>query len=123
MVVDDCLYSFGKERRCRLGLGLSNINYTDKPYPIKFPHDLKIAGIACGLNHCLVWDTEGLLYSWGDGKDGKLGHGTVNGKYNYTISNPVHVKSLQDQKIEQATCGYRHSCILTFKGEIYSFGR
>ena len=123
VMYEDYLYSFGKERRCRLGLGLSTIHCTEKPHPIKFPNLLKVAGIACGQMHCLVWDTEGLLYSWGDGKDGKLGHGTVNGKYNYTICNPEQVKSILGHKVEKATCGFRHSCILTYKGEIWSFGR
>lgn len=46
-----------------------------------------------------MWDSDGLLYSWGDGKDGKLGHGTVSGKYNYMIMNPIPVKSMSNHKI------------------------
>ena len=38
-----------------------------------------------------MWELEGKIYSWGDAHDGKLGHGTLNGKYNYTVVNPEPV--------------------------------
>lgn len=33
------------------------------------------------------------------------------------------VKSMESNKIISGSCGYRHSCVLTYKGEIYTFGR
>lgn len=75
------------------------------------------------MSHCLMWDRDGKLYSWGDATDGKLGHGMINGKYNYTVNDPMHIKSLESHKIITGSCGHRHSCCLSFKGEIYSFGR
>ena len=36
-----------------------------------------------------MWDRAGKIYSWGDASDGKLGHGMINGKYNYTVCDPM----------------------------------
>ncbi|KAL4491987.1 hypothetical protein ABPG72_008408 [Tetrahymena utriculariae] len=118
------LFSFGKEDKSRLGLGQFNIDYTEKIYKVDLPFsNLTIRGIACGTNHCLLWDTEGQIFSWGDGSHGKLGHSSVKGGYNYMIVNPQKIKALEDQKIIQASCGYNHSCALNFKGEIYTWGK
>ena len=34
----------------------------------------EIIGISIGLGHCLAWDSEGQIYSWGDAMNGKLAH-------------------------------------------------
>lgn len=47
-----------------------------------------IKGIACGRNHSMMWDTDGQIFSWGDGSNGKLGHSSIKGAYNYMIVNP-----------------------------------
>jgi len=31
-------------------------------------------GIAAGSRHTLAWDIEGIIYSWGEPNDGKLGY-------------------------------------------------
>jgi alpha-tubulin suppressor-like RCC1 family protein len=34
---------------------------------------LSVQGISASIEHTLAWTKEGLLYSWGDASDGKLG--------------------------------------------------
>lgn len=76
IVYNNQLFTFGKEFKCRLGLGSTNISHTDKPYILKLPsNNIFINGVACGASHCIMWDRDGKLYSWGDASDGKLGHG------------------------------------------------
>ena len=75
------------------------------------------------MSHCLMWDRDGKLYGWGDASDGKLGHGMINGTYNYTVSDPMIVKSIESHRVIMGSCGFRHSCILTTQGELFSFGR
>ncbi|EAS06741.2 chromosome condensation regulator RCC1 repeat protein (macronuclear) [Tetrahymena thermophila SB210] len=124
IVCNDKLFSFGKEEKGRLGCGQQNIQYTQKPFQVLLPLNVKqVKGVSCGKNHCLMWDQDGLIYSWGDGADGKLGHSSVKGKYNYVIVDPQQIKALEEHRIIQASCGYRHSCALTFKGEIFTWGR
>lgn len=42
-----------------------------------------------------MWDLDGGIYTWGDGNEGKLGIGCINGNYNYMIVNPTKIKSLE----------------------------
>ncbi|KAL4484224.1 hypothetical protein ABPG72_003508 [Tetrahymena utriculariae] len=124
IVCNDKLFSFGKEEKGRLGCGQQNIKYTEKPFQVQLPLSVKqVKGVSCGKNHCLMWDQDGLLYSWGDGADGKLGHSSIKGGYSYMIVDPQQIKALEEHRIIQASCGYRHSCALTFKGEIFTWGR
>lgn len=34
-----------------------------------------LKSVECGLNHSFAWNEKGVIYSWGDGSHGKLGHG------------------------------------------------
>jgi len=36
----------------------------------------------------LAWDAKGVAYSWGEASDGKLGHSTYNGSFNYIENFP-----------------------------------
>jgi alpha-tubulin suppressor-like RCC1 family protein len=36
------------------------------PKPILQFKNTKLVGVCVGPSHCLAWDSEGLLYSWGD---------------------------------------------------------
>ncbi len=37
-------------------------------------NNINIKGISCGKNHCVAWDEDGMVYTWGQASDGKLGH-------------------------------------------------
>ena len=90
VVVNDRLFSFGREEHARLGLGIQNIQYTDKPYPLKMPmaSSVTVKGLACGSEHCVLWDSDGHLYAWGYGGDGRLGLPSRNGSYDYAVTDP-----------------------------------
>lgn len=51
-----------------------------------------VKGISCGKNHCVAWDSEGRIYSWGDGSNGKLGYSSTSGSYNFHIIDPLQVR-------------------------------
>ncbi|KRX02540.1 Regulator of chromosome condensation 1/beta-lactamase-inhibitor protein II [Pseudocohnilembus persalinus] len=107
----------------KLGLGQENIKHTETLYKIRLPSlNLQIKGVSCGKSHCLLWDSDGKIYSWGDGQYGKLGHGSVKGKYKYSLVEPVRIKALEEQKVVTASCGAHHSCCLTYQGEIFTWG-
>jgi alpha-tubulin suppressor-like RCC1 family protein len=53
--------------------------------------NIKVNGISCGFSHCLMWDMDGAIYTWGDGGEGKLGLGCIKGNYHYQIVNPTQV--------------------------------
>jgi alpha-tubulin suppressor-like RCC1 family protein len=84
---------------------------------------VRVKGISCGAEHCVLWDADGVLYAWGDGGDGRLGLPSKGGNYNYVVTDPHRVDALRDVRVIEAACGFRHTIALTYRGEIYSWGR
>lgn len=71
-----------------------------------------------GGKHCLALSTDGKVYSWGEGDDGKLGHGNKNG-----CDHPQLIDALQGKEIVDIACGGAHSAAVTAGGEIYTWGK
>ena len=72
---DGKVYSFGDGRQGQLG----HCNFEKKLTPtlIKTPLEgMCIVEVACGWTHSMALASDGCLYSWGNGEDGRLGHGS-----------------------------------------------
>ncbi|KAH9513369.1 putative E3 ubiquitin-protein ligase herc1 [Bulinus truncatus] len=116
---DGSVSACGKGSYGRLGLGDSN-NQTmprkltfDSPVVIK-----KISSSKGSDGHTLALNTEGELYSWGDGDYGKLGLGG-----NHTQKSPKLIQGPLAQKVVKTmSAGYRHSAAVTFDGQLYTWG-
>ena len=79
------LYSFGSGADGQLG----HCNFDDKLTPtlIEAPFEGKfVVQVTCGLKHSMALTSEGRLYTWGKGADGRLGHGS---ELNYCIASIV----------------------------------
>mmetsp|Transcript_18083 Transcript_18083/g.29696 ORF Transcript_18083/g.29696 Transcript_18083/m.29696 type:complete len:393 (-) Transcript_18083:819-1997(-) len=70
----------------------------------------------------------GYLWSWGLGRNGQLGHGqdkgsktNVNGDSKENTV-PRIVKALSGKQVRAVSCGGLFTCVLTAKGQVYSFG-
>ena len=71
---------------------------------------------ACGFHTgCLT--ESGELYTWGEGKFGRLGHGA---ERNYHA--PRLVETLIGKKPRQLSCGGFHTAVVTEDGHLYTFG-
>jgi alpha-tubulin suppressor-like RCC1 family protein len=71
---------------------------------------------ACGFHTgCLTADGE--LYSWGEGKFGRLGHGA---ERNCHV--PRLVETLLGKRPRQVSCGGFHTAVVTEDGRLYTFG-
>ena len=67
------------------GLGLGDVSQVDFPTRIQYDKSRKafeqISDVTCGANHCLAMDNTGtIVYSWGSGQGGRLGHGDETGE-------------------------------------------
>lgn len=58
------------------------------------------------------------ILSWGDGEDGKLGHGDT-----LTLDTPKLIDSLLSKRIFYIACGGAHSAAITSEGELYTWGQ
>ena len=118
------LFAFGSPLYGRLGLGIvSSLQLT--PRRIK---DLpKVVQIRCGPTHSMAIIREkvsfedeeprydDVLYTWGSGWGGKLGHGNLD---NYFV--PTRVDT--SVRFSEIACGYNHSAGISTKGKIYVWG-
>jgi RCC1 and BTB domain-containing protein len=71
---------------------------------------------ACGFHTCCL-DDAGDVFSWGEGKFGRLGHGTER-----NCHTPRLIESLLGKKPKQVSCGGFHTAVCTEDGHLYTFG-
>ncbi|KAH9102036.1 hypothetical protein LEN26_014818 [Aphanomyces euteiches] len=78
---------------------------------------LAIVDVACGSNHLLLRSSTGLVFSFGSGDCGRLGHGDTNAR-----ALPVLIQALRSEVITSIACGRDHSVCMSESGNCYSFG-
>jgi alpha-tubulin suppressor-like RCC1 family protein len=66
---------------------------------------------ACGFHSCVLLDG-GEVYSWGDGKFGRLGHGSES-----TLGVPRIIDRLRGVRITQVSCGGFHTAAVCEEGQ------
>lgn len=69
------MYASGYGNSSRLGLG--NVESISTPRMIESLQHITIKKVAVhsGGRHCIALSSDGEVFSWGEGDDGKLGHG------------------------------------------------
>lgn len=90
------IYSWGKDtNKCGL-LGVENSFYHYTPTALSALAEYRIKDFSLGQNHALAIDTNGKLFTWGNGENGELGHGSVT-----TITDvPLQVMCLDHLRIK-----------------------
>lgn len=78
---------------------------------------LPVADVYCGRYHTIARTTTGLVFTWGGGKNGRLGHGDEKIR-----AQPTCVESLIRHKAIAITAGYHNNLVLTSDGEVWSWG-
>lgn len=114
---DGEVFSFGRNQNGQLGLG----SRIDSMVPTKIG-DLSghsVESVACGAEHTVACTAAGKTFAWGWGLYGNLGHGD-----NKDRLHPTEVQCMTEEGvfIKTVACGWRHSCAVTNKGELYTFG-
>eukprot|EP01017_Pseudomicrothorax_dubius_P009399 TRINITY_DN13185_c0_g1_i1.p1 TRINITY_DN13185_c0_g1~~TRINITY_DN13185_c0_g1_i1.p1 ORF type:complete len:598 (+),score=138.05 TRINITY_DN13185_c0_g1_i1:64-1857(+) len=78
---------------------------------------VKVVKLALGSYHVAVADNLGLLYTWGRGINGQLGHGSIANE-----EAPRQVAALKDQQVVTVACGENHTVALTKAGFVCAWG-
>uniref|UniRef100_A0A7S2SFJ5 PH domain-containing protein n=1 Tax=Mucochytrium quahogii TaxID=96639 RepID=A0A7S2SFJ5_9STRA len=111
------VFSFGAGNFGRLGQG----NSQDLLSPTQIHSNLedeKIVAIATGDAHSLALSGDGVVYSWGFGKSGALGHGDLANRME-----PKRVAMLQDSRyITKIAAGSYSSAAIDNKGRVWTWG-
>lgn len=106
--------SWGSGQNGKLGHGRDD--NVSVPTYIESLKDLNVISIATGCEHSAVVTDEGVVYSWGHGEGGRLGHGD-----NTTCPSPLPVQSLRvmGAKVSGLHCGDKFTVVLA-KSEVVS---
>lgn len=76
-----------------------------------------VAQVACGRYHTIARTTTGLVFTWGGGKNGRLGHGDEKIR-----AQPTCVERLLNERANLITAGYHNNLVLTSRGQVWSWG-
>ena len=109
-------YGVGRRRTVYVDSYLSDLDC--KPEPITALRHHIIVAVAAGEEHSLVLNARGQLLTFGNGYDGRLGHGP---DCTERVA-PCVVKALKGVRICHISAGSAHSIVLSTTGQAYTFG-
>ncbi|GAM28957.1 hypothetical protein SAMD00019534_121330 [Acytostelium subglobosum LB1] len=111
------VYSWGANSRGCLGIGHCNDKLVPVPVLINNQH-VPVLDVAAGGHHSALLTRDGMVYTWGANTFGQLGNGTeVDSPHPQLIQVDV-----ENKKTQHIALGTNHSIILTYTGEVYTFG-
>jgi alpha-tubulin suppressor-like RCC1 family protein len=103
------LIAWGTGKFGELGMGKYH-KVTTYPQIVPRLEFISIVKVAAGANHVLAISSDGMLYSWGKGKSGRLGH-----KDNKDQYYPKVVQYFLFYKVESCSAGDAHSAVIMTK--------
>ncbi|XP_034504630.1 uncharacterized protein LOC100471251 isoform X6 [Ailuropoda melanoleuca] len=107
VLTEKAVYTFGLGQFGQLGLG-TFLFETPVPKVIEHIKDLKISSIFCGENHTALITDLGLMYTFGDGRHGKLGLGLENFTNQFT---PTLCSNFLRFIVQLVACGGCHTLV------------
>jgi len=110
------VYTWGQGRYGQLGHG----DDADKivPQPVNGIKG-EVLTVSCGFKHTAAVTRAGALFTWGDGKEGKLGHNDDAQRLNPT---QVTIFVEQGLPLLTAQAGGSHTVVLTNSNTVFTFG-
>ena len=110
------VYSWGSGSFGQLGHN-DELSTLESPTKISSLVEKNVVGIACGTTYSAVITNNGELYTFGQGRFGKLGHGNSDDK-----PAPTLVAALKSHKVFDVACGDSHTLCVTDQGKVFVFG-
>ncbi len=111
--------SWGNNSYGQLGLSADNnsvIDYLPSPMSVLLDYtQIKIKEITCGPKHNILLDTNGFVYTFGEGLYGKLGHNT-----DLDLSKPTKVENVKN--ITKIYANYDNTAVIDKNGFLYLCG-
>lgn len=79
---------------------------------------IKKVAVNSGGKHCLALSSDHEVFSWGEGEDGKLGHGNRD-----SYDRPKLIEALSGLGVADIACGSAHSAAITSEGHLLTWGK
>ena len=109
------VWSWGNGVDGRLGHGDMQDQW--QPTKVEAFAGQRVVAVSTGPFHSLTLTADGAVWSWGDGEEGRLGHGD---EQNQLL--PKKVDALAGRRVVAVSAGGEHSIALTADGSIWSWG-
>uniref|UniRef100_A0A8V0XYV8 HECT domain-containing protein n=1 Tax=Gallus gallus TaxID=9031 RepID=A0A8V0XYV8_CHICK len=110
------VYSWGKNDFGQLGLG--HTEDRDCPSYVEALEHWKAVFISCGEDHTAVLSKNGLVFTFGAGGAGQLGHNSTRNEFR-----PRMVAELWGARVSLVACGRQHTLVyVPSLDKVYSFG-
>ena len=118
---DGRVFTCGDGRQGQLGNLVRKHNMQAKLAPIEFfiTSKITVSHIAAGQAHTACVTSQGLIYSWGSGKHGQLGHGH---RLDERFPRRIELDRSGFGFMTRVACGDRHTIALNDSGEVITFG-
>ncbi|XP_026166477.1 probable E3 ubiquitin-protein ligase HERC3 isoform X2 [Mastacembelus armatus] len=109
------VFSWGRNDCGQLGLG----DTTDRNTPthVDYLNMKKTIHVSCGKDHTTILTKDGVVFTFGSGQYGQLGHNSFRDELR-----PRIVAELWGAKVTKIACGRYHTLVLTDSNRVYSFG-
>ena len=102
------LYTWGKGMNGQLGHGRRKDQCLPQHMQLEGVH---LCYVACGSLHTMAVAEDGVVYSWGDGSEGRLGHGDEK-----HAMRPRAVAGLSSLAVASIACGGFHTAVVAHGG-------
>nr|XP_046250581.1 probable E3 ubiquitin-protein ligase HERC4 [Scatophagus argus] len=109
------VFGWGRNDCGQLGLGDTTDRHT--PTSVHYLNMKKTVHISCGKDHTVTLTKDGVVFTFGSGQYGQLGHNSFSDELR-----PRIVAELWGAKVTKTACGRHHTLVLTDSKKVYSFG-
>ncbi|CAK9183035.1 unnamed protein product [Ilex paraguariensis] len=114
---DGTVYSFGSGSNFCLGHGEQQNELQPRAMQSFRRKGIHVLRVSAGDEHAVALDSSGLVYTWGKGYCGALGHGDEIDK-----TTPAFLSSLKSNLAVQVCASKRKTFVLVDDGSVYGFG-
>ena len=118
LAADGAVWTWGRGRFGALGHGDGEARWTPKRLEKEAFGGWSAGMVACGDHHTMVLTTDGLLWTFGSGDHGRLGHGGTEDKLTPTLVNA----RFGGAEIVMVAAGENHSLAVTADGDVFTWG-
>ena len=116
ITADGAVWSWGSGRTGKLGHGTDLSNQWE-PKKVEALASKRVVAVSAGYCHSLALIADGVVFSWGEGESGCLGHGTKRNR-----SRPGKIEALEGQHVIAVSAGRSYSLAVTANGALWSWG-
>eukprot|EP00928_Gymnodinium_smaydae_P040332 TRINITY_DN27361_c0_g2_i1.p1 TRINITY_DN27361_c0_g2~~TRINITY_DN27361_c0_g2_i1.p1 ORF type:complete len:956 (-),score=85.66 TRINITY_DN27361_c0_g2_i1:149-3016(-) len=112
------VYTWGKGAEGQLGYAVTEGVLV--PRMVDELANVHVTEVSCRGSHMAALDDSGKVWTWGDNKEGQLGHPAS--PTSVSFEKPTIVKALQQHVVVNVCCGREFSAAVTSDGRLYTWG-